>query len=687
MIFIEAGSRSLRSFDAQLIFAEQLAARGFPVCIDAEYLPEDAGRGRVYEAARFLVDPAEHEAEAIFVLGAEDIDDLLLASLREKQIGPDVPVIATGRFQTQQSYIGAKARLAYALGREATVIDLTDFQPRSVLPSAVSPLVAEIQPTPRPAREMPTVTVVLGSMELDNPETLSCFSRMSNRGGYNLRLVVSGAQNEAINASPFHDLPTNLYTDLSSLTLAKSTDILVMFGHGIAGVRIAAFAVELIAAGGVAIDCTDDEALVSSGAPVLLGPKTPFSLDGYLTGKILGNTSQIAEQARKSQWLHSVDISRLESAAGLTPKTREPVRSTHRTLFFPTNGVGLGHAQRSAVIANALPDDMSSIFAAFPSCVPLVRREGIDCIPLVSRIDMTDNPDGNDILTYRRLGAALQENDSLVFDGGHVFDSVYRVILERNLSAVWVRRGLWPDGRPRQKMLRREGVFDRVIVPSEAFEELNDAYSYGDHVHYVGPIFRKVVQSKDERDGLRARLAERFGREFKQLVVSMLGGGVASDRSAQLQAISGMLEDRTDCLHLVVTWPGSKVQPATFGWTNTRVVQTFEATSLCLAADLVISAAGYNSVLEILYHKIPAILIPQSAPYLDNQERRARALADRDLCAIITENDLMKLEQTVSACLDHDEVELYRSALNAIELPEAGASRAAEIIAEVRYEK
>lgn len=681
MIYIEAGTRSLRSFDAQLIFAEQLSARGYSVCIDAEYLPENAGRGRIYEAAKYLVDPAEHAAETVFALGAEEIDDSLLASIRKKQLGPGVPVIATGRFVTQQSYIGAKARLAYALGREAMVIDLTDFQPRTLMPSSVSPLVADIRTVSRrPQREMPNVTVVLGSMELDNPETLSCFSRMSNQGGYNLKLIVSGAQNDAIKASPFHDLPTYLYTGLSPLTLANTTDILAMFGHGIAGVRMAAFAVELIAAGGVAIDCTEDEILMSSGAPALLGPKTPFALDGYLIGKVIGNTPQIAEQASKSQWLHTVDISRLETAAGLKPKRRGPARTTPRTLFFPTNGVGLGHAQRCAIIAKELPDTVSTMFAAFPTCVPLVRREGIDCIPLVQRTDTKSNSDGNDILTYRRLGATLQENDTLVFDGGYVFDSVYRVIRERKLSAVWVRRGLWPEGRSRQTMLRREGVFDQVIVPSEAFEELNDAYSYGDHVHYVGPIVRQVEQSAEENEQLRARLSERFGREFRQLVVSMLGGGVASDRSAQLQAISGMLEARPDCLHLVVTWPGSTVQPAAFGWKNTHVVQTLEATKLCMAADLVISAAGYNSVLEMLYHKIPAIFIPQSAPYLDDQTRRAMALAERDLCAMITEKEFMKLERTVSEWLDHDCAEVYRSALSKIELPETGASRAAELL-------
>ncbi len=681
MIFVEAGTLSVRSFDAQLIFALKLRKRGFDVCIDATYFPEDAGRGRHYEAATLLADTEELEAEAVFILGAEEVDDRLLASLRQKQLGTDVPVIATGRFSTQQSYISAKARLAFALGREATVIDLSDLQPRSISPSAVSPLVTETRPITRPIGELANVTVVLGSLELDDSETLSCLSRMSNQGSYGFKLVVSGAQNEFLKASKFNDLPRVLYTDLSPLTLANSTDILAMFGNGIAGDRMAELALEVIAAGGVVIDCTEDEVLTSSGAPALLGPKTLFALDGYLIGKIIGNTPHIADQTRKSPWLRTVDISRLETAAGLSAKPRPPKRTSPRTLFLPTNGVGLGHAQRCTVIAKALPKHMSPVFAAFPSCVPMVRREGIDCIPLVARSDVNDGSNANDILTYRRLNAALQEGDRFVFDGGYVFDSVNRVIREHRLSAVWIRRGLWPKGRSRHIMLRREGIFDRVIVPSEAFEELNDAYSYGEHVHNIGPIFRQVVQSPEDSENLRARLAERFGHDFKLLIVSMLGGGVASDRSAQLQAISGMLECRADCLHLVVTWPSSAVQAAAFGWKNSKVVHTLEATKLCLSADLVISAAGYNSVHEILYHKIPAILIPQSAPYLDDQERRARALSDRNLCATITEAEFMKLERTVQVCLDDGGAEDFRTTLQQIELPESGVSAAAEIIA------
>ncbi|WP_165899191.1 hypothetical protein [Rhodovulum steppense] len=71
------------------------------------------------------------------------------------------------------------------------------------------------------------------------------------------------------------------------------------------------------------------------------------------------------------------------------------------------------------------------------------------------------------MLTYLRLGRALERGDCLVFGGGYVFDSILRTVLERDLCAVWIRRGLWPPGRESDLALDRERIFERVIVPSE----------------------------------------------------------------------------------------------------------------------------------------------------------------------------------------------------------------------------
>ena len=67
----------------------------------------------------------------------------------------------------------------------------------------------------------------------------------------------------------------------------------------------------------------------------------------------------------------------------------------------------------------------------------------------------------------------------------------------------------------------------------------------------------------------------------------------------------------------------------------------------------------------------------------DDQERRATAMADRDLCAAITEREFMTLERTVADWLDRDGAEFYRSALNGFELPKTGAVKAAELLTEL----
>lgn len=682
MIVVEAGSRSQRAFDAQLMFAAQLAARGHEVAIDAGALPDRLDRGRTYEAAPYLVDPGDLSVDALFLLAAEDLEDRVLALLRDRALGAEVPVVATGRFADHQAYLGARARLAYALGREPRVIDLTELQPRPLIAQAAAPLVAERAPRSRPPGRVPVLTLVLGKSALEDPTLLPVLSQMGHRAAFRLQLIASAAQKDRIKASRHHDLPVVTFTELSPVTLAAGTDVFAVFGQGVPGERMATLAVCLMAAGGVVVDCTSDRAFLAQGAPALRGPEDPAALEAYLTDMVFVNLGRIGAQLAAAPWIATADIARLESAAGLAPvpAAADAARPARQTLFLPTNGVGLGHAQRCAVIADALPEAVRPSFAAFPSCVPMIVRRGYDCLPLVQKSEDHPEPHANDILTYLRLSRVLRRGDRLVFDGGYVFESIFRTVLERNLSAVWIRRGLWPQGRSSDIALDRERIFDKVIVPSEAFPELNDAYSYSPRVHYVGPILREAAQDAQARAALRDRLADRFGLRFERLVVSMLGGGVASDRTAHLQAIAGLLAGRRDVLHLVVVWPGANVAAGLYAWPNTRVVQTFEALALCLAADLVISAAGYNSVHEILYHRIPAVLIPQSAPYLDDQARRAEALAERGLCARIGESELLRLDRVLAGCLDGDATERFRAALAAVDLPEPGAAEAARLI-------
>ena len=203
-------------------------------------------------------------------------------------------------------------------------------------------------------------------------------------------------------------------------------------------------------------------------------------------------------------------------------------------------------------------------------------------------------------------------------------------------------------------------------------------YSRGAHVRRVGPIVQPPPTL--DRETVRARLARSFGVAFDKLVVTMLGGGVAADRSAQVQAISGLLEPRPDCLHVVVVWPQSMIAPGLTGWRNTRLVRTLASLSLAGAADLVISAVGYNTFHELIYNRIPTIFIPQVASYLDDQERRARAASDRGVAETVLAHELLLLERRIEDLLDRGGAQALRCRLEGLDLPETGNRAAAALI-------
>ena len=452
---------------------------------------------------------------------------------------------------------------------------------------------------------------------------------------------------------------------------------------------MAAFALDLMRSGRVAIDCTAGAGLVAAGAPALRGPEDLGALANYVQHTVLVNRREIGRQAMRSPWIAQRSVEPLEAALGLaapaSPAPASPVPAGKRPagkriVFLPTNGIGLGHARRCALIAAGIDrGEASPAFAAFPSCLPMLRAEGFDCLPLVQKSPDHPEDHANDLLTYLRLRHALAAGDRLVFDGGYVFDSVLRTIYEKGLEATWVRRGLWQAGQLQGVTLDRERAFARVIVPCEAFAELN-ADRGGARVHSVGPVVeRRALPDADARASGRERLSARMGARFDDLVVTMLGGGVAADRTAQTQAVAAMAEGRQGCLNLVVVWPGAAAPAGLHGWKNTRVVQTRDALSLCLLADLVISATGYNSFHELLYHGIPAIFVPQMAAFMDDQERRARAASDRGLAETVLAHEMLLLEREIAAFLG-GKAERVRAALRATALPATGNRAAAALI-------
>lgn len=685
MIVLCSGQASQKHLDAMVLLAQQLDARGHYVVIDERFVPEDESRQLTFEMAPFVADLSMQRASLVIVLGAHAISEEAQALLSQIALNRDASVWGVGHFAGLQDQITARGRIAYATGCEPQIHNLVDQSGRVLYEAKLVPPLTEIRDTPAQTSNKTTRLLLYlpypETAETDEPAiSLSDFSGLHFNPNITLHVLTNSKGKALIGKSSSSWCSVFSYMELPPISLLNFFDVLAFLGPDVPGQRMAELAVNAMGAGKVVVDCTATGAFAASGAPVLRGPSEQKALAQYLKEAVLKNRLEIGRRTLQSNWLHRHDIAAFERELKLVPTETPSSASAPRRLFFPTNGNGLGHAQRCALVAEDTSDGTASIFAAFPSCVTFLRKRGFGCLPMVSRTAEHVDEYAADILNYLRLRQLLRRGDQLIFDGGFVFDSVYRLASELDLSATWIRRGLWQSGQVNRAALERERAFNNVIVPTEAFEELNTEYSMGDHVHKVGPIVQKIERTKDDPQSLRDRLSIEFDRPVDTLVVSMLGGGVASRRTAHTQMLCSLFESRRNCLHLVLAWPNAVIDNGVYGWNNSFVLRTRRAIDFCRAADLCVSAAGYNSFHELIYARVPTIFIPQSASFLDDQERRARAAEERQLAALVKETELFKLEHEALAFIDAGKSAAIVNALSKEELPASGNSEAAKII-------
>jgi hypothetical protein len=677
------------------VFASQLEGWGLRAVVHVRSVPEGLSRNVQFDLAPRLRDQPPAPDDRLVILAAERLEDHKLVAWRRLAGDGPRPCIAFGRFANRQSVVATTAKLSYVLGRDPEIVDLNTI---GSVAGDVGPS-APVFGVPRRGRAdvaRPRLLVVgpdlgdgrhvAGLEALAVSRTLSAAVLTDGQSKAD-RLAVHGV------GPPFYH-----YGEILPASLAERVDVCALFVPLQKNYRLHCLVANLAVAGATLLDCTRDHGIAATSDAFLRGPSEPAALMPFLTTDILPNRRALGEHVRTSTAAARCAgrelRARLAAADGdahttapAEPSTgeRRPVAApVAKLVIMPTNGVGLGHAQRCVLVADELDRTrLTPVFAVFPSCSRLVENYGFDAMPLIARSALHAESHANDVPNYLRLRALARDAAALVFDGGYVFDSVYRTILEHRLRAVWIRRGLWQAQQDNTTSLDREKAFERVVVPGEAFDELNVAYSHGDHVHVVGPIVRRDPLDDERRGLLRARLAERYGLDFDRLVVTQLGGGVAADRGAQIQAICGVLERRADVLHLVLAWPTAVLEPGWFRWGRTRVVKTHHAGVLAAAADLCITAAGYNAFHEVLYNARVAIFVPQTGTFMDDQRARALAAHERGLAGFLEPHQLMTLQREITRLLDDAARAAVRRRLEALDLPAPGNARAARLVSEL----
>lgn len=680
MHLCETASSREDAIDVLAVFASQARACGLPVAIHRKSLPQGLGGSQLYELAPLVTDRAIEDARGLVVIGADTMPDESLLRIRRLTGSNPLPTLAFGDFPSDQARIAATARLSYALNAEPRICEINGAPG---FPSASAPVFsADIVPALAPK---PRVLFLLPDVE--DAASVSAVRTFAASQTFDVGVIVHGKTKGEWADRLGGRVPVWHLGELMPLSFARRFDIALLCDKPMRWYRYQSLVANLVGSGAALIDATEGQLWSDLPDGIIAGGLDGPSLLAWMRQDIVPSLADIAAAQTRSKLSRHCALPAALSALGDTRAPSAKKRRSRgdagkgRIVFMPTNGVGLGHAKRCSQVARALETPKRAVFAAFPSCVPMLNKAGFDAMPLVSKTPHRGNTT-NDFVNHARLDALCAGASGLVFDGGFVFESIVRSVANNHIPSIWIRRGLWQESQNNSVAVDRAKIFDRIIVPTEAFDELNHAAPAARNAVEVGPIMQRVELGPDKTASLRQAVCARVGEGDKRIVVTMLGGGVAADRNAQINAICAHLAARDDVVNLLVIWPTSVVDPAWFSHPNTAVVQTYHASALIMAADLLVSAAGYNSFHEAIYGGVPTIFVPQMASFMDDQRARARAASERGISLLVEPWETLRLVQAVDECLDGRAAEL-RDKLVGINLPPIGNADAARAVEEV----
>jgi predicted glycosyltransferase len=208
-----------------------------------------------------------------------------------------------------------------------------------------------------------------------------------------------------------------------------------------------------------------------------------------------------------------------------------------------------------------------------------------------------------------------------------------------------------------------ERFYARILVFG-----MQDVYDVAEKYHLPESAATKlfycgyVANLDHERNAYSIRARYLAGKPADTRLIAVMAGGGAdaySMMSTLIEALPKVLEDQP-CSVAVITGPFMPVEliadlERRAGRLPIQMLETVnDSISYMSAADLVIAMAGYNTSVEILRMKTPAILIPRAGPSAE-QRTRARLFSEKRWVDMIDPDELTpdNLAQCISSHLRH----------------------------------
>jgi predicted glycosyltransferase len=335
-----------------------------------------------------------------------------------------------------------------------------------------------------------------------------------------------------------------------------------------------------------------------------------------------------------------------------------------RILFYAINGLGLGHVTRLLAIARklrGLMPDAEIVFFTSSEAEDVIFREGFAAFKVPSktlRAQAHLRP-----ATYARMLQTVTLNLMASFHPHVLVVDTFPAgtlkellpVLRWDSRKVFVFRVQRAEAAASPLMQATLELYDLVLVPHHP-GEVDVPVPESVPSRWTGPILIRDRADALPRDEARARLD--LPADVPVVYVTFGGGGdQAMDTALQL-AVEALgvrhAQPPGEPIHLAVPYaplyrgsmPGSS-----HGLSNVTVVRHYPMAEMMAAFDAAISAAGYNTSMELLHHGVPTALVPFPRQ-VDDQAARATDLSRSGAAIMIGDLTADAIRQAVRELLD-----------------------------------
>ncbi|MBW3667471.1 MAG: UDP-N-acetylglucosamine--LPS N-acetylglucosamine transferase [Actinobacteria bacterium] len=347
-------------------------------------------------------------------------------------------------------------------------------------------------------------------------------------------------------------------------------------------------------------------------------------------------------------------------------------------ILATSNGTGMGHLARQLAVGMAGAAEAQITLFSFSMALPVVTTETITG-------EYCPGPDRGWIPAHSwdryvadRLAALAREvgADVIAFDGVAPYRGV--TLAKRQVpdaAFVWLRRGLWREGVNRSQ-LWKSSLFDLIIEPGDlASSGDRGPTADRDDAVRVPPIGLLEVVERLPRE----QAAEALGLDpHRPILLLTLGSGRIGEVAEPGAVVIEETLRKPRWQVCVVTSAIARLQiPADAADRVRPVSGVFPLVRYLDAFDAAVSAAGYNAVHELIPAGIPTLFLPNTMTRTDDQEARARVVAERGI-AIAAGDKGLGLREGVARLLQEDTLSELRHQIARLERSEmTGGARAA----------